>query len=90
MREDLFAVERRLHHDAARGIAQVEELVAALFVDVQAVRAALELLAPALDELALLIEHHHGVGALAGRVHSVVHVDVALGILAPRRAYCRT
>ena len=52
----------------------------ALFADVQAVGAAFEFLAPALDELALLVEHHHGVGALAGRVHGVVDVDVALRV----------
>ena len=80
-REDLFAVERRLHHDAARRVAEVEVFGAALLLDVQPVRAALELLAPALDELALFVEDHHGVGAFAGGVDGVVHVDVALRIL---------
>ena len=38
-------------------------------------------LAPRTDELAVAIEHHHRVGAVARRVHGVVHVDVALRVL---------
>ena len=67
---------------AALGVAQVEELLAAFLADVQAVRAALEILAPGLDELALGVEHHHGVVAFAGVVDGVVDVNVPLRILA--------
>src|ERR1700683_1492758 len=48
----------------------------------QAVRAALKLLAPGLDELAPVVEDHHGVVALAGIVDRMVNVDVRLRILA--------
>ena len=44
-------------------------------------RAAFELAAPGLDELALAVEDHHRVGAFTRRIHGVVHVDVALRIL---------
>ncbi len=54
--------------------------VRAFFADVQSVRAAFEILAPGLDEFALFVEHHHGIGAFAGGVDGVVHVDAALGV----------
>src|SRR3954471_4129418 len=45
-------------------------------------RSALEILAPALNELAFGIENHHRVAALARCVDGVVDVDVAVRILA--------
>jgi hypothetical protein len=45
-REHLFALQRRLDDHAALRVAEIEEFLTALFADVQAMRAALELLAP--------------------------------------------
>ena len=57
------------------------KLFAAFFADRQSVRAAFELPTPGADELTVVIEDHHGVQALAGRIHGVMDIDVALGIL---------
>ncbi len=54
----------------------------AYIVDVQAVRTAFEFLAPGLDELAIRVKHHHGVRALARRIHRVVHIDAPLRVFA--------
>ncbi len=63
-------------------VAKVEKLFASLFANRQAVRSALELPPPGTDELALLIEDHHRVQALAARVDRVMNIDVTLRILA--------
>src|ERR1700691_1209166 len=81
-RKDFFAIQRRLHYDPALGVAQIQKLRAAFLADVQAVRAALKLLAPGLDALAAMVEYHHRIVALAGIVDRVVYVDVRLRILA--------
>jgi hypothetical protein len=44
--------------------------------------AAFEIPPPRLDELPISVEDGHRVGAFAGVVHRVVHVDPPLGILA--------
>ena len=63
-------------------VAKIEEFLAALFADRQTMRPAFELTPPGADKFAFAIEDHHGVQALAGGVHRVMDVDVALGILA--------
>ena len=44
-------------------------------VDVQPVRAAEQAFAPALDEIAVAIEHHHRMGAAVEDVDAVLAVD---------------
>ena len=48
----------------------------------ETMRAALEFLTPALDELSLTIKDHHAVGLFACGMNSVMNVDVALGVRA--------
>jgi hypothetical protein len=60
---------------------QVEELLASFLLDVKPVGDPLEVGAPRSDELAVAVEHHHRVGAVARRVHGVMDVDVPLRIL---------
>ena len=45
-------------------------------------RAASELSSPGTDELPVVIEDHHRVLALAGGMHGVMDIDIALGIFA--------
>ena len=89
---DLFPLQRRLQHDRlhrrlrghlriGRVGGQVEELVAPLFADVQPVRHPAEFLAPGPHELAIPIEDHHRIRAVAGGVHGVMDVDVPLRVL---------
>src|SRR5206468_6624495 len=78
----LLAGERGLDHHAARRIAEMQELLLALGANVQAVCAALELLAPGAHELAFGIEDHHGVVRFTSGIHGVVNVDVAVSVLA--------
>ena len=72
---------RRLHARVGGVHRQVEELVAAFLPDPHAVRDAAKFLAPRPHELAGAIEHDDRVAALAGRVHRVMDVDVALRVL---------
>jgi len=49
-------------------------------VDVEAMRPAFEILAPALDELSIGVENNHGIARLAACIHRVMNVNAALGI----------
>jgi hypothetical protein len=69
------AVERRLDHERALGVGEVQMLSSVgLPVKVEAVRAALELLAPGRQEPAVPVEDDDGA------FPRVVHVDVVLGV----------
>ena len=81
-REYLFTIQRGLYYQATLNVAEVQKLGAAFLPDVEAVSASAELLAPALDELSLVIEDHHAVRLLACGVDSVVNVDVSLRVFA--------
>src|SRR5271155_655829 len=43
-------------------------------------RAATKLLAPAFDELSLVVEHHHTVRLLARRINGVMYINVTLRV----------
>ena len=60
---------------------QIQVLVVPFAPDVQTVGDAAKFLSPRAHELAVTIEHHHRVRALARRVHGVMDVDVPLGVL---------
>src|SRR6185437_6018900 len=77
-----LAVQRGFDDDATLDIAEIEEFVLAFLVDVEAMRAAPELLAPALDELTFVIEDHHAVRLFAGGIDGVVDINTAVRVLA--------
>ena len=88
--EDLFAIQRRLYDQRSLCVAKIKKLVLAFLGDMQAVCAALEVLAPGFNELAFVVENHHRVVAFARAVHRVMHVDQALANLLQHHACCRT
>ena len=76
-----FAGERGLHDFAAGGVTVIEELVAALFADAEAVGAAAEFFTEGADEFALGIVNDDGLGAHRRGVDGVGDVDEALAVL---------
>jgi hypothetical protein len=81
-REYLFTIQRGLYYQATLNVAEIQKLGAAFLLNVEAMNAAAELLAPAFDELSLVIEDHHAVRLLARSVDSVVNVNVPLRVFA--------
>src|SRR5262249_21785335 len=61
-----FALEVGLDHSAMVDVGQVEELIAALFADVDAVAAGVVLFAPRADELAVFIKDDDAIDGILG------------------------
>src|ERR1700677_2503959 len=81
-RPDFFALQRSLGDDPVLFIAEIEVFDLALFAEVHAVRTILEHRAPGPYKLALIVENHDAIGALAVFVNRVMDVNVPLSILA--------
>ena len=79
---DHLAGQRGLHDFAADRVAMIEQLRAGLGTDVEAVRAAAELLAERADKLARGIEDRNRLRPHARWVHGVRDVDETLPVLA--------